>query len=127
MALRDVQGLSFNVGIAGVFSGVSEIARQNLPGNAELMPAGTVPNAQVYGNLTDSVIRERLERFLEPDIRNRELQLPSVFAAVLSRLLGKLNRASNASAKQKALAECLEALEEDKELCDTFRNLLIGG
>ena len=127
MAIRDVQGFQFNVGIAGVFSNVSEIARRNLPGTSELMPAGSVPTTQVYGQLTDSAIRERLEHFLEPDIRNRELQLPSVFAAVLSRLLGKLNRATTASEKEKALAECLQALEDDKELCDTFRNLLIGG
>lgn len=125
--MPEIHGFSLNAGIVGVFSDVSEIARRNLPSSASLVPAGDIANAQIYGKLTDSVTREQLESFLQPEIKNRELQLPSVFTAVLSRLLGKLNRAQNPSEKAKALEECLQAIQDDKELCDTFRSLLIGG
>jgi hypothetical protein len=125
--MPEIRGFSFNQGIAGVLDSVSEIARKNLPDSAQVVPGGELTRAQVYGKLSHSAMQEAFDRFIEPDIKNRELQIPEVFAAVIDRIMNKINSAESPSAKQQAMNECLQELSRDKQLCDMLRSLLISG
>ena len=119
---------SLQVGIEDVMAPQSEVGRANLPPSLRILPsdgvappAGTEPLA-----LT---LRDQLARFLEPEITSRELLMPEVLFAVLTRCRDELQGGAGTapSAEAAEAAKTLDELLADKQLCDMFRNLLLSG
>jgi hypothetical protein len=120
---------SFNVGIEGVMASASEVGRQNLPDTGKVLPGGMEEAAAVYGALLRHSLNDEIKTLLEPEIHNREVMLPEVFAAALDRCRAEVagQAAATGSETLADLAATLDEVRDNRELCSMFRNLLLQG
>jgi hypothetical protein len=118
---------SMQVGIENVMLPQSEVGRANLPQSLRVLPSDEMAHAAMEAALPPT-LKEELARFLEPDITHRELLVPDVLFAVLERCREEVKGTDAGKDEAKAqLAEVLEELLADKQMCDMFRNLLVSG
>lgn len=123
-----IGAFSPHTGIEDVMTPQSEIGHANLPQGLRIVPSDDIAQAALSGALP-ATLQEQFARFLEPQIRFRELLMPEVLFAVLSRCRESLGREALANPNGAAArtAAALDGLLEDKQLCDMFRNLLLNG
>ena len=116
-----------HVGIENVMTPQSEVGRANLPQSLRVLPSDQMAQAVMEASLPPT-LKEQMARFLEPNIAARELLVPDVLFAVLSRNRDELKRDGRGGGnRRRKAAELLEELLEDKQLCDMLRRLLVSG
>ncbi len=123
------QAFSANLGIERIIQPFEGPGAALLPDSTRVMPTDELTGSAGLQELYAPAWDRRMQAFLQPHLRSRELLIPGVFTRRLKQAGRELAEAARKS-KSRPLREAALLLEEDedlKELLETYRNLLLEG
>jgi hypothetical protein len=129
MVERTGSGLRFDTGIERIIrqDGTPE---SRLPEMTPILPSNDQPRDQLAEVLDQPSLLGAIDAFVRPEVHERDILLPTRFAALFHDLQGVMQEAvahrPYAAQELEGAAKLLAAEQADRDLLETYRNTLFG-
>lgn len=123
------QAFSPNLGIERIIQSYEGPGSAMLPDSTRVLPTDALTGSAGLRDLYAPAWDRRMQAFLQPQLRSRDLLIPGVLSLRLKQAGRELAEAARKS-KSAPLRDAARLLEEDqdlKSLLETYRNLLLQG